>query len=130
MIPIAAGTTGVAILPGAPGAPGPVEPPQPPNTDAPPPRADVVTVPVLIHYVTPTYPPRAQAAQIAGIVVLQVAVGVDGTVRDATVLRTVHPSLNDAARRAVRQYRYKPGLLNGVPVPSKVEQIVEFRLKE
>ena len=129
VIHIAPGTTDGSILPGAPGAPGPVEPPQPPPTDASPPRGDVVTPPVRIHFVKATYPARAKAAQIAGNVVLQVAVGVDGTVRGATVLRTVHPSLNDAALLAVLQYRYKPGTRNGVPEPSKVETTVSFEFK-
>ncbi len=123
MIPIAPGTTGASSLP------GPVELPPPPNTDAPPPRADVLTRPVLVKGVDPVYPAPMRALQVAGDVVVQAVIAVDGTVTAATVLRSVHPLLDEAARRAVLQYRYKPGTRNGVPEPSNVETTVSFRFK-
>jgi serine/threonine-protein kinase len=130
--PVAAGTTGVVIAPGLAGpaaVSGPVERTEPSKPDALPRRVDVLTPPVRIRDVLPIYPPASRAALIAGNVVLQVAVAVDGTVTDATVVRTAHQSLNEAARRAVRQYRYKPALRNGVPEPSTVETTVSFRLE-
>jgi TonB family protein len=62
-------------------------------------------------------------------VVLLVTVAADGTVSDATVLSSVHRSLNEPARTAVRQYRYKPALRNGVPEPGKIKETVSFRFE-
>jgi TonB family protein len=68
------------------------------------------------------YPPQAMEARIQGIVRLNVMIGADGRVENATVA-SGHPLLVPAAMDAVRQYRYQPTLLNGSPVPviSQVE---------
>ncbi len=126
-IPITAGTTGTLVAPTGPsGTAGPVESTEPPKPAAP---EDALTPPIRIQRVTPTYPAAARAAQIAGNVVLLVTVAADGTVSDATVLSSVHRSLNEPARTAVRQYRYKPALRNGVPEPGKIKETVSFRFE-
>jgi len=61
--------------------------------------------------------------------VLQASVGVDGSVTSVTVLRPVHRLLDEAARTAVLQYRYRPAQRNGVPEASTVETTVRFVLK-
>jgi len=91
--------------------------------------ADVVIPPRRIRTVAPDYPPVARAAQIAGDVALRATLGVDGKVTDATVLRSVHPLLDQAARRAVLQYGYTPALRNGTAEPATVEITVSFRLE-
>ncbi len=60
-------------------------------------------------------PPIAQAARVSGVVILEALIGEDGSVRDAKVLRSV-PLLDASALEAVRQWRFTPTLLNGVPV--------------
>ncbi len=91
--------------------------------------ADVRTPPQRIRIVEAAYPAAAKALQIEGDVVLQVSVGVDGSVTAVTVLRPVHPLLDEAARAAVLQYRYRPGQHNGVSEASKVETTVRFVFK-
>jgi TonB family protein len=93
------------------------------------PAGAVVTQPVRIRAVNPTYPPVARAAQIQGDVLLHAVVGPDGRVTRAEILRSVHPVLDEAARRAVLQYRYTPGLRNGVPDTFTVQITVSFRLQ-
>ncbi|MBC8164391.1 MAG: TonB family protein [Bryobacteraceae bacterium] len=61
------------------------------------------------------YPPEAVAARIQGNVQFNVLISQDGRVENAT-LRSGHPLLVPAATEAVRNYRYRPTLLNGVPV--------------
>ena len=75
----------------------------------------------LIHSVQPVYPPLAKAARIAGTVVLQITVSKDGRVQNVRRL-SGHPILDQSAVDAVRQWRYRPYLLNGEPV--EVESIV------
>jgi TonB family protein len=93
------------------------------------PVADIITAPVRIRTVNPDYPDVARAAQLEGDVILQAVVMPDGKVKDVTLLRSVHPLLDDAARKAVIQYEYTPGRRNGVPEPANVRIIVSFRMR-
>jgi len=69
----------------------------------------------LIHRVVPVYPPEARAANISGTVKLHVIVSTEGTVGQLDIL-SGPPELIKAALEAVRQWRYKPFLLNDEPV--------------
>jgi TonB family protein len=53
----------------------------------------------------------------------------DGTVGDVKVLRGLRGGLNEKAIEAVRQWRFAPGRMKGVPVDVVVEVGVEFRLR-
>jgi TonB family protein len=63
--------------------------------------------PRQIRDVAPQYPEAARQANVSGIVVLQLTVGVDGTVTDAHVLRSI-PLLDAAAIDAAKQWQYEP----------------------
>ena len=62
----------------------------------------------------PVYPPLAQQARIQGTVKFNAVIGKDGKIQNLTVI-SGHPILVQAALEAVRQYAYKPTLLNGEP---------------
>ena len=122
--PLSTGRAGLA--PPDPGASPTVEAASP---TAPLPLQDNVTQPVRVREVSPTYPPLARAAQIEGDVLLQVVVGPDGSVTEVEISRSVHPLLDNAARAAVLQYSYSPGLRNGAPDTFGVQVTVSFRLE-
>jgi TonB family protein len=70
----------------------------------------------MIEYkVTPEYPEAAKEARISGTVVLQAVIGRDGRISALKVV-SGHQTLQQAALDAVRQWRYRPYLLNGDPV--------------
>jgi protein TonB len=69
----------------------------------------------LIHKVVPVYPPLARQARVSGTVRLQGIIAKDGTIQQLQVL-SGHPMLTRAALDAVRQWVYRPMLLNGDPV--------------
>ena len=81
----------------------------------------------LIHDVAPTYPPEAGRARIEGTVVLLAVIGKDGTVQDVRVESGL-PMLAQAAIDAVRQWRYRPYLLNGEPVEVDSRITINFTL--
>jgi TonB family protein len=83
------------------------------RVDAPPPEGFVE--PRLIHRVDALQPEIARGANVQGTVIVEVTVAVDGTVTNARVLRSI-PLLNQAALRAVRQWRYEPARRNGQPI--------------
>jgi periplasmic protein TonB len=86
-----------------------------------------VTQGLLIKKVQPTYPPLARQARIQGNVLLQAEISVDGTITDLHLI-SGHPMLAPAAIEAVKQWRYKPYILNGEPVPVETQITVIFSL--
>ena len=84
--------------------------------------------PVRIHDVAPVYPEAARLARMEGIVIIEAVIGPTGDVTEARVLRS-KPLLEQAALDAVRQWKYTPTLLNGVPVPVIMTVTVNFTLK-
>lgn len=71
------------------------------------------------------YPPDALAAGIDGVVIAEITVNESGLVSDARVLRSI-PSLDDAALKAVREWRYDPTVVDGKAVPVKMTVTVNF----
>jgi TonB family protein len=80
----------------------------------------------LEHKVDPIYPPQARADGIQGDVTVQVTIKEDGTVASAEAIDG-NPVLAGAAVDAVKQYTYKPTLLNGNPVKVVTTVIVPFQ---
>jgi protein TonB len=86
-----------------------------------------IRAPKLLYEARPVYPPLAVAGRIQGMVVVEAHVGVDGRVRSVRILRGI-PVLDDAAMEAVRQRRYQPLLLNGVPTEFMLNLTMVFQL--
>lgn len=87
-----------------------------------------VKAPERITYVPPVYPQIAQSAGVSGIVIIEAAVGLDGSVTEAHILRSI-ALLDQAAIDAVKQWKYTPTTLNGVPVPVILTVTVNFALE-
>ena len=81
----------------------------------------------LIHQVMPQYPQIAKTAHISGTVILHAIIGKDGTVQNLTY-ESGPPLLMRAAMDAVRQWRYRPTMLNGDPVEVDTTISVVFTL--
>lgn len=82
---------------------------------------------LLIKKVTPNYPPLARQARIQGTVVLQAEISKEGTIQNLQLI-SGHAMLAPAAIEAVKQWRYKPYLLNGEPVAVETQVVVNFSL--
>jgi protein TonB len=81
----------------------------------------------LVH-VAPIYPEIARVSRIEGKVTMEAILDATGRVESVRVLSSA-PLLEDAAVRAVRQWRYTPTELNGVPVPVLMTITVVFSLQ-
>ncbi|HVA72256.1 MAG TPA: energy transducer TonB [Candidatus Limnocylindrales bacterium] len=81
----------------------------------------------LIHKVTPEYPQIARTAHISGTVVLHAIIAKDGTVQELQFI-SGPPLLMRAAMDAVKQWRYRPTLLNGQAVKVDTTVTVIFSL--
>jgi TonB family protein len=82
----------------------------------------------LISRVDPIYPEGAKAAGIEGEVFLHVVLATDGTVKDLDLIKG-DPILGEAALVAVKQWRYKPTLLNGKAVEVDSTVFIIFRAR-
>jgi protein TonB len=81
----------------------------------------------LIHRVQPEYPLLARQARIQGTVVLRAIISREGRIEKLQVV-SGHPLLAPAAIEAVRQWRYRPYLLNDQPVEVETQVTVNFTL--
>ena len=88
-----------------------------------------VEPPRLLREVRADYTDEARRSNIEGEVELEIVVRRDGTVGDVKIIRGLRGGLNDRAVQAVRQWRFAPGRMKGVPVDVVVEVGVEFRLR-
>jgi periplasmic protein TonB len=88
-----------------------------------------VTKGLLLYRIEPAYPPLARQARIQGVVLLTAIIDKSGNIQNLQLL-SGHPMLAPAAIDAVKQWRYKPFLLNGQPVEVETTITVNFQLHE
>jgi periplasmic protein TonB len=81
----------------------------------------------LLHKVQPVYPALAREGRIQGAVELRAIISKTGAIENLTVVRG-HPMLAPAAVEAVKQWRYRPYLLNGEPIEVETDITVNFFL--
>jgi TonB family protein len=86
-----------------------------------------VQVAMIVSKTPPIYPAAAKAAGIQGVVHLSAIIGTDGTVQELMAL-SGPPELTQAAMDAVKQWVYKPTLLNGSPVQVQTTIDINFTL--
>jgi periplasmic protein TonB len=86
-----------------------------------------VTKGLLIQKIEPQYPPLARAARVQGEVILSAIIDGSGQITNLQLV-SGHPMLVPAAIAAVKQWRYKPYLLNGQPVEVETTITVIFSL--
>jgi protein TonB len=109
--------------------PPPPPPPLPPLQPKGPVRiGGNIHAPALITRVEPMYSQLAIRGNVGGVVILEATVRADGTVGDVQVLRSVK-LLDQAAIDAVKQWRYSPLVLNGVPTPFVLSVTLTFSLR-
>jgi TonB family protein len=82
---------------------------------------------MLMKRVQPEYPPQALKMRIQGTVVLDATIGKDGRITGVKEV-SGNATLARAAIQAVKQWKYKPYLLNGQPTEIQTQVTVEFRL--
>jgi protein TonB len=82
---------------------------------------------LLVHQVDPVYPREARKEHIQGTVLLQVVIDRQGNVTELRVSKG-EPILAEAAVSAVKQWKYRPYLLNGEPVEIATTVLINFHM--
>jgi len=111
--------TGTRVMPVTPVAPPPSKPVF---------RTSTMLQGSLIRMIKPTYPPLARSARIEGPVVLEALINKAGTIQNLHAT-SGHPMLIPAALDAVRQWQYRPYILNGEPIEVETQITVNFTLQ-
>jgi protein TonB len=86
-----------------------------------------IQAPQLIRQFQPIYPPLAKEIHVQGDVIIDSVIDAQGNVTQMKVV-SGHPLLIAAAMDALRQWRYAPTRLNGVPVAIEMQVTVKFRM--
>jgi TonB family protein len=87
-----------------------------------------VTAPVPLNSVEAHYTNAARKAKIEGNCWISIIVDANGMPQNAKVIRGLDPGLDQNALDAVRKYRFKPAMKDGIPVPVMVTIQVAFKL--
>ena len=82
----------------------------------------------LVTKVQPRYPAEAKASRLQGTVELEITITKDGVPSELRVVSSPGDELSESAVEAVRQWRYRPTLLNGSPVEIASTVIVNYTL--
>jgi len=82
---------------------------------------------LLLTNINPAYPPEARMDGISGPVELRFKISTTGDVHDIVVVKGPQV-LSQAAVDAVRQRRYKPARVDGVPTETDASAIFDFKL--
>jgi protein TonB len=87
-----------------------------------------LSAPEAITKVDPAYPQELIHDRIEGVVVLYAIIRSDGSVDAVRVLEGFDERLNENARKALQQWRFRPGTKNGLPVDIEAVVRVPFRV--
>jgi protein TonB len=87
-----------------------------------------VSAPEVIFKVEPEFSEEARKAKFMGVVTVNLIVDTAGRAQNVRVIRGVGMGLDQKALEAVRQYRFKPAMENGHPVPVQVNVEVQFQI--
>jgi TonB family protein len=93
------------------------------------PGPDGVTPPRSVYTPRPQYPASALKDKVNGEVLLNVRVGVDGVVKDASVVRSLRPDLDEAALRTVKTWRFFPASKDRQPIEYSVTIVISFNVQ-
>ena len=105
-----------------------VKPVETPKDDGPLRVGGDVKAPTVIKRVEPRYSDTARHAHTQGVVVVEAVIDRNGNVDQVKVIKGLPMGLSEAAEEAVRQWKFKPGTLNGEPVDVIFNLTVNFTL--
>lgn len=87
-----------------------------------------VSAPQLIYQVDPEFSEEARKAKFQGEVLVHLIVDAQGRPTNVRVIRPVGMGLDEKAREAVAQYKFRPARKGGQPVPVELNVAVNFQI--
>lgn len=93
------------------------------------PCGGAITMPRVVKETRPQYSSTAMRAGVQGTVEMEAVIDIDGNVSEARVFRSLDPELDEEALKAVREWKFVPGVMNGKPVPVLVNIEMSFSFR-
>ncbi len=85
---------------------------------------------IAILRIPPSYPHPAKMARIQGYVTMEVNISPEGTVTEVSVVEAAPPRMFDlSAMDAMKRWKFRPKVVNGVPVSQRAHQTIEFKME-
>ena len=88
-----------------------------------------VSAPIAIQNAPASYTPEARNARVTGTIQLEAVVKADGSVTKVEVLKGLGYGLDEAAAKALSEWKFKPGTKDGKPVNVKIQITMNFSLR-
>jgi len=88
-----------------------------------------VKAPTVLERIEPQYTEVARRARVQGIVIIEAVIDRQGNVTEARILKGLPMGLDAEALSAIKRWKFKPGTLNGNPVPVYYNLTINFRLE-
>ncbi len=85
-------------------------------------------MPEVIVKVDPEFSEEARKAKFMGVVTVELIIDIHGMPQNVQLVRGVGMGLDEKAIEAVKQYKFKPAMENGKPVPVKMDIEVNFQI--
>ena len=86
-----------------------------------------VSAPVVISQVNPDFPPGHTEKDFSGICLVSLVVNAEGQPENVQIVKSLQPDFDKKALEAVRQYKFKPAIYKGQPVPVALKIEVNFK---
>ncbi|NQT79143.1 MAG: TonB family protein [Candidatus Aminicenantes bacterium] len=93
-------------------------------------RLKLSQAPRPVHKVKPVYPKKCKKEIIEGAVILELTTDKEGSVKKIRVVKSAHPDLDNAAKEALKQWKYEPVLKKGKPVSAMFAVSVDFKFAQ
>jgi TonB family protein len=87
-----------------------------------------VSAPIVIHSVDPEFSDEARRSKYQGVCLISIIVDAQGNPQNPRVVRTLGMGLDEKALEAIKQFKFKPALKDGKPVPVPITVEINFRL--
>jgi len=90
----------------------------------------IVLAPKIVSRIEPRYTEAARNARIQGIVIVEAIIDPQGNVTDARILKPLGFGLDQQALAAIREWKFRPGTLNGQPISVYFNLTINFHINQ
>ena len=89
----------------------------------------ITAMPRAINEIRPEYPKWAKEQKITGSVIFEILIDQNGDVRQAKVVRSLHPTLDELAKNAIMKFKFKPAFIEKKPSAVRIKYAIKYLLE-
>ena len=89
----------------------------------------ITSMPRAISEIRPDYPLWAKEQKISGSVIFEILIDQNGDVRQAILIKGLHPELDKRAKNAIIKFKFKPAFIEKKAVPVRIKYAIKYLLE-